>query len=1174
MAKVVGRVAVRVWPDTRAFGEEMRKGLKRAERENGPVKVRIVTDGKLKERVRSEIETLNALLERARDARYTVRVKVVPDFKSFVSSLKRGIRDMQSEANKHVVRVPTEIVQGAHGERLGHTLVDAANAAARMDDSQRSAAASAVRQAAASGVVAANLRAAQKVANGAHLKPLSDGELKRKWDAEYAASRKFNKSAHDNFLKLRREALLKYAHEAKRHRVEQEYRLVNGTKGAMRAKLDQLLGNKPLRPKRIGVRPVLEDRWFAAMERKLARANERAARMGLKADRERVTEIKRRMERDLGIMSRRTMLPSRVELKTVLNRRSRDKAKGSLRKDFGEFVSKIKPVVDNRAVASMRQVFSQLSGARLLGRTYDKLLSPLKNIDIAIPKVGALALGFVSLSSAVIHATGALFAFGGAISQIALGAVALPGIFVGAAVGAAALGVGLSDLNRRMPEVGEAFKRMGQEMKATYWSQTLRPFRALAKDTLPVIRRGMNGVSKEAGIFSARMAESLRKFVTPRMAAQFESVRHSFLALSTGTDGLAKVVAVLGTLGEKYLPKLSKAVADLFNSWGNRMVALEKDGTLQRWVDRSVYGIRQVARTLASIGGILAGISRAALRVKSDPLAGFAKAMERLNRAVNGERFQKGFSALLAAAEQASQTFWELAGGPLGKVMSMLGGLLTKVMPIVGHALGTAVGAIAKALSSPDLQNALYGLFVALDEVITQLAPHFDTLGQSFAVLLRFISTALRAFTPLVETALLGAGSLLETVGPDLEKVVVNLADALNNLLQSALPGLRQFFPAISGLLVWVSKGIADFVRENKPELRKLFDTLGVEGPKVIESLKGPLGTIGRIIERVVKEALPIIRENLPKWANGLRSAIEGLDKALNALERVIGKFIDAGGLNVIASQMGMMETAGAALKWTLGGLSGALAMMSGLFGSSPMDLNAFRSGLEAAGVEIGWFFDRVGEKASSAFGKVKEFFGWGEVTKEWKDGTFSLTTITSAYVETEKRIFRGLFDAWWWTIRAFWGAAWDGMKAFWERLPEPFREALRPILEWFSQVPESIKGIWGSLSDWFGSLGSNLMTNLVNGLRSVMPELDRTIQETVNRLANIPMIGPGVSIVAEGYNRVRNRNKASGDFTRGGSAGGGASGMVMHITNNYPQAEKTSVTVNRAAQYAGLYGG
>jgi len=196
----------------------------------------------------------------------------------------------------------------------------------------------------------------------------------------------------------------------------------------------------------------------------------------------------------------------------------------------------------------------------------------------------------------------------------------------------------------------------------------------------------------------------------------------------------------------------------------------------------------------------------------------------------------------------------------------------------------------------------------------------------------------------------------------------------------------------------------------------------------------------------------------------------------------------------------------------------------------------------------------------------------WDAIKGAFSAGIEGVKSFLSAGWEVLKKIFA-------WSPVGMIVSNWDAIVGFFKSVPGKIGSALsgvgNALKNAFRGPFNSIAGFWNrsvgslrfSVPDWVPGVG---------GKGWGFPKIPMLATGAVVTSATLAMIGEGnepeavlpLSRLDAMLNDARRGTGASND-----DPGAGGPRVVMHITNNYPQAEPTSTTTNRALAYAAAVG-
>ena len=172
---------------------------------------------------------------------------------------------------------------------------------------------------------------------------------------------------------------------------------------------------------------------------------------------------------------------------------------------------------------------------------------------------------------------------------------------------------------------------------------------------------------------------------------------------------------------------------------------------------------------------------------------------------------------------------------------------------------------------------------------------------------------------------------------------------------------------------------------------------------------------------------------------------------------------------------------------------------------------------------------------------------------------------------------------------------AWDGIKGAFAAVAGWFRDNVTgPLSNLFSGAWSGVKAVWNGAKTFFTGIGDGIKSAFKGAFNAVARfwnngpgKIGFTVPDWVPvaggrkfAIPKIPMLAKGGDITRSGWaivgeagpEMLRLPTGAQVSPLSGGSGGPGRE-VTIQITNHYPQAEPTSVTTNRALQYAAALG-
>ena len=526
------------------------------------------------------------------------------------------------------------------------------------------------------------------------------------------------------------------------------------------------------------------------------------------------------------------------------------------------------PVINNAAAAKVATVLAALSGARVIHKYFDRISTSIKNLDKNIPIIGTLALAVAGLGGWALTATSNLFALSASLASIGPLALLLPGLIGGLAIGLGASVAVFKDFNTIFPQVGAALSDLQNKMSTNFWAEAKSSIGSLIDTLLPQFAAGLEKTSTALGGFFAGLADGLKGSLNPLLGGMFADLAESINIAAGSTGAMANIIAVLGSVGAGYLPQLAGWFASILTDFSAFLTTANNDGSLQGWIDTGISALSALGSALASIGGIFAGIARAATAGGGAGLETFAATLNKIQAIVEGPAFQTGMTAVFGAAHKAMSNIANGAGREVVTMFETLGNTLTLLLPIAGEALGTLFGALASALSNPALQTGLLKMFEGLNVAIQHLAPAFGPVATALGALAEVVAVMAPVFAELATAAFVPLAKAITTLAPAITPLISLLGGALVTVLTALGPVIGQVVNAFVKLLSGgIIPAITTVLGALVPVIEKLAPIIGAVLVTALNAIVPILPMLATMFTMLIEAIAPIIEQLLVQLA-------------------------------------------------------------------------------------------------------------------------------------------------------------------------------------------------------------------------------------------------------------------------------------------------------------------
>ncbi|WP_433355639.1 phage tail protein [Microtetraspora malaysiensis] len=752
------------------------------------------------------------------------------------------------------------------------------------------------------------------------------------------------------------------------------------------------------------------------------------------------------------------------------------------------------------------------------------------NVDAGDMSKRAGAMGVQFTGMALKAAT--LAAAMASAAQSALGLVAAlapAGGIVAALPGAIALGVGaMATLKLAMAGVGDAFKAVmeGDPKKIAAALEGLSPAARSAALELQTVKPALDGL--KSAVQDA--------FFAP-LAGQLSAVTSALVGPLR--DGMAGVASEFGRAGAQVAQFLASAqtasaVSAIFGSLRSAVAAI------QPVVQPLLAGFRDLAVVGAQFSaGFAPGIASAAQRFG-----------EFLSRAADS-------GAALGWMQGAMDVFRQL-GSIVGNLSGILKGVFAAMRTGGSDALGVIgqlLGKVNEFVNSAQGQQILVTIFKALSQVGQALSPIIGALAGALAKVAPHIANIATALGPGLAAAVTALGPALAALGPGLTTVAEMLAKAF------ASPELQ------AGLLA-LGQGISAALAAVAPLLPVVGQLAGIIGQVLGLALQNLSTILGPVISALASALQPALASISTALAQ-LSPLIPPIAASFGAILGAVVEQLLPPILNLIPALLDSLVPAFVQLMQTVTPLLPTLTQLAVMFISKVLpavlpiipELTKITEGFATFGAKVG----EVVALVKPYIDQVVGVFTWMYNTLVGHSvipdmvngiGRWIGTTLVGFFRDLPGKIISAVGDIG--SRVAQLGR--DIVSGIWNGIQSMASTFYNQVRGFFSGIVDSVKGALGinSPSKVFATIGRFMMQGLAVGVDRTSGLVATSLNKVASLAAKTAM--PDLSL--------------PGVTVPDGLAGGRAlSRTVVNVTNHYPQAEPTSVSVNRSLQYVGAIG-
>lgn len=566
----------------------------------------------------------------------------------------------------------------------------------------------------------------------------------------------------------------------------------------------------------------------------------------------------------------------------------------------------VRIVGDSRnAVMSLKKTSAAVAN---LQRSAGAIRSMTAGIFATTTRLSFMATVFGTLAAAALSSVGSILSLGGALASILPVALLLPGAMGAIALAGGVLVAALKDAGQYLEDLGPLFGAVQDSISISFWERAAEPIRAMVTTLLPAVEGGLARIASAMAGWAVAISSSLSSIEgIGHIQTLIENTATAADIMGDGIGSLTGALLTLADVGSTYLPSFASWFNVITAAFENWVQVNTESGAIFTWIDNGLTGLKLLGSTIVDLGGIFAGLTRAATEAGGLGLAGLAAGMDAANRAVNGPAFQETLITIFRGANDAIALL-----GPgitaLGGAFQVLAPTIAEILPLATGAFASLLTGLADLLSHPAVSGGLITAFEGISTGITALAGVFEPLAPLAGAVLDLFGGLASGVLPLLAT-------VISTIAPPIATVVQAVADwvganpqlaatllAITGVIASLVPPIISLVGFIGTLVgVWgtvsaaVSAAGAVF-----GGLATIFSMLGIS----VMSVLGPILAVGAGIATLVAGFVYALATS-----ESFRAALVGLfDSLVSFVQPIISAVLPA--LQSLgASFMGLFDT-------------------------------------------------------------------------------------------------------------------------------------------------------------------------------------------------------------------------------------------------------------------------
>jgi phage-related protein len=566
---------------------------------------------------------------------------------------------------------------------------------------------------------------------------------------------------------------------------------------------------------------------------------------------------------------------------------------------------------------------------------------------------------------------------------------------------------------------------------------------------LPTLQKNLKKVAAAEGRLFGAILDGITSSTGPdKMNLMFQRMNDAMDKSHVGVKAFIDAWARLGLVGSKYFGRFADWINKLGTNFDDFIKKAEKDGHIDKWIERGIKGFKDMGRAIDGTMGIFNAIVDAARRAGSGGLDAFATALQDIAKTMQEKGFQDTmvmlFSGMRIEAEKIGDALYDL-GPAIQSVMPSVKIALSDL----GDAVADIIGYIGQILTNPTVQKGITDFTGGIADAIATLEPAIKPFADSIGNMLTLLGKIVVSVAKIATAFTVNLAPVLDTMSTKVQTLLDPLSDAATNVVEKFKPILEAFDKFIVAPIVAGMKG------NLIPAFNGFVDKAGPVIAKMVEDL-------GPTIKTLATETLPKAVQFATELLAPLGSLFALFTPTLQSLVEKVGKGFDS-----LAAAMRIAKLEARPEDWGI------------LFGSFSM---------EQAKANL----DEQQRKLDS-FGKTNKI-KWGEVMKEILVGdlSYGLGIAAKKLVDT---LAPGLGAA---LTQGMGSINYDDptSQAMFKALDKNIKDQIRKTVELFTGSNPEMNDLSDKVDHWVVEAFRNLFDNILPSLQSANIDLSNGIKE------------------------------------------------------------------------------
>jgi phage-related protein len=441
-----------------------------------------------------------------------------------------------------------------------------------------------------------------------------------------------------------------------------------------------------------------------------------------------------------------------------------------------------------------------------------------------------------------------------------------------------------------------------------------KPLNNLVGFLLPQARALFNGIALSInGAAKETLAFLNTQEAQGRIVGTFGNIRGAVAALAPALKPVTSAFLDISNVGSSFLPGLAAGITSVAIQFGNFIRQSAASGQLQAFFQKALDTIKQLFQVVVQLGGGLAAVFHAANQAGGGFLNGLLQITTAFNQFVSSGTGQTAlisfFSSMRDIIGQVIPVILSIAQVVASTVAPIFADLARIILPVLNSVIQQFGAALAQA------RPGITALAQGLATMLQVFGPTITTVVQLAGILGGVLGKVLQTLAPVLARVANAFVNGLIAIMPKLEPLILQVADAIVQLLDAAIPLIPIFLQLIVALL---------------PILPPLIQLVAAILPPLISLIQALMPIIDAFAQIIVA-LLPVITLLATTILNILIPPIKLIAEVVTFVAQLVANLIQGMATVVIAILTGL----GATISAIWNGIKSAISAVVSAIGSA-----------------------------------------------------------------------------------------------------------------------------------------------------------------------------------------------------------------------------------------------